>query len=36
MIVENLLHNTVLCRMVRFSYLTANGDGLGTAAVGER
>ncbi len=35
-IIENLLNNTVLCRMVRFSYLTANGDGLGTAVVGAR
>jgi hypothetical protein len=35
-IIENLLHNTVLCRMVRFSYLTVNSDGLGTAMVGER
>jgi hypothetical protein len=36
MIIENLLNNTVLCRMVRFSYLNANCDGSGAAMEGAK
>jgi hypothetical protein len=37
MIIESLLHNTVLCRMVRFSFLSTNAsDGSGVAMVEER